>query len=165
MSGGGVRIGWVTAADTPALLPLLRALHLHDVAGAAPLDDGVLAAHAARLLDPATPHRLAIAWADDGRALGLAAVGRFVSVSDPRPKTALQMELKELFVLAEARGQGVGERLMAWVEGEARAAGVARIDWHVKRDNVRGIAFYERLGGRIVEDRLSMRKMLGPRSG
>lgn len=162
MSSVGVRIAWATAADAAALVPLLRALHLHDVAGASSPDEAMLAAHAARLLEPATPHRLAIAWADDGRPVGLAAVGRLLSISDPRPDHAGQMELKELFVLAEARGEGVGEQLMAWVEGEARAAGIARIDWHVKRDNQRGIAFYERLGGHIVEGRLSMRKSLRP---
>jgi GNAT superfamily N-acetyltransferase len=160
VSSGDVRIAWATEADAAALVPLLRALHLHDVAGAAPPDDAMLAAHAARLINPATPHRLAIAWSHAGRAVGLAAAGLFVSVSDPRPDHAGQMELKELFVLADVRGQGVGEQLMAWVEVQARAAGVARIDWHVKRDNQRGIAFYERLGGRIVEDRLSMRKSL-----
>ena len=49
---------------------------------------------------------------------------------------------------------------MHWLEAESRAAGVARIDWHVKESNTRGIAFYKRFGGTVVAGRLSMRKTL-----
>lgn len=73
------------------------------------------------------------------------------------------MDLKELFVMPDARGQGVGEALMAWIEAQAEAANACRIDWHVRRDNLKGIAFYQRLGGAIVEGRSSMRKPLGTR--
>lgn len=155
-----MRISWAKQDDAAALVPLLSALHLNDVAGASMPEPDVVLSHAQLLIDPATPHRLALAWDHQGMAIALAAVGRFVSVSDLRPKNALQFELKELFVLPEARGQKVGATLFEWIVNQAEAEGVCRIDWHVRRQNQRGIEFYERLGGHTVEDRLSMRRWI-----
>jgi GNAT superfamily N-acetyltransferase len=153
-----MKIAWATANDAEAITPLLAALHLHDTAEVQLPGAEALLRHARLLTDSSTPHRLAIAWNDDGSAIGLAAVGRFVSVSDLRPQNVLQFELKELFVLPQARGRGTGAALLAWIEQLAREEGVCRIDWHVKRHNGRGIEFYRRFGGSIMEDRLSMRK-------
>jgi len=155
-----MRIAWATPDDAAALVPLLCALHVHEVAGARVPEPDAALSHAQLLTDPATPHRLAIAWDQQGVAIALAAVGRFVSVSDLRPEKALQFELKELFVLPEARRKKIGGKLLAWVVNQAEAEGVCRIDWHVKRHNQRGIEFYQRLGAHIVEDRLSMRKWI-----
>lgn len=157
---GIMRLGWAGAGDIPTLVPLLRALTAHDIPQAPIPSDVELQAHAAALLDPTTPHRVALAWDGQQNAIGLAAVAVFTSVSDPRPDHRYQMELKELFVLAEYRAAGVGSALLAWIEAEARARGCCRIDWHVKRDNARGIAFYENAGATIVPERLSMRKHL-----
>jgi GNAT superfamily N-acetyltransferase len=155
-------IAWAKQDDAPLLVPLLSALYQHDVPDApAPSRDSIVA-HVVELLVPTTPHRLAIAWAPDGQAVGLAAVAAFVSISDPRPERRRQMELKELFVCEDCRSAKIGSDLMAWVEAEARAAGACRIDWHVKQDNTRGIAFYRRHGAGIVDNRLSMRKLLLP---
>ena len=155
------RISWAAPDDAARLRPLFRSLYAHDVPDAPEPTEASLEAHLERLLHPQSPHRLVIAWAADGSAVGLAAVAAFVSVSDPRPEKWSQMELKELYVLPEARASGIGAALMRWVEAEARAQGVCRIDWHVKCDNRRGIAFYERMGAKTVENRLSMRKTLG----
>jgi ribosomal protein S18 acetylase RimI-like enzyme len=155
-----VSIRWAAADDTTALIPLLAALYAHEAPTVPAPPDEIMLAHAAQLLNAATPHRLAIAWASDGTAVGLAAAAIFVSVSDPRPTHRKQMELKELFVLPEYRQLNVGSALMAWVENEARAAGAYRIDWHVKRDNRRAIAFYQRHGANVVESRASMRMQL-----
>jgi len=46
---------------------------------------------------------------------------------------------------------------MAWVAKYALDHGCHRIDWPAKASNVRGISFYEALGARQVEDRLSFR--------
>ena len=115
-------IAWAAPEHAEALVPLLRALHRHDVPEAPEPSREALRAHAARLLDPATPHRLAIAWDEGGTAVGLAALAFVVSISDPRPDHSDQTDLKELFVMPEARGQGIGEALMAWIEAEAEAA-------------------------------------------
>jgi len=95
-------------------------------------------------------------------ALGLAAVARLTSIADPRDTQRYQMELKELFVLKAHRGAGLGHHLMQWVETQARDQQAYRMDWHVKEDNRRGIAFYQGFGGAIVTNRLSMRKRLTP---
>jgi GNAT superfamily N-acetyltransferase len=161
LSGAGsFHIAWARQDDAGLLAPLLMSVYEHDLPEAPAPTPEVAARHVSRLLEPDTPHKLAIAWSQDVQAVGLAAVARFVSVSDPRPDRWTQMELKELFVLQEYRSAGVGQLLMDWVESAARAMGACRIDWHVKKDNLRGIAFYERLGAAVVENRLSMRKTL-----
>jgi GNAT superfamily N-acetyltransferase len=138
----------------------MRALYAHDVPDALRPDDATVLDHLDLLLDQSTPHRLAVAWIEPRKPVGLAAVAHFVSVSDPRSARWRQMELKELFVLQDHRSAGIGKALMAWVEREARAAGACRVDWHVKRENLRGIRFYQRLGAAVVSGRLSMRKLL-----
>ncbi|MEM1265774.1 MAG: GNAT family N-acetyltransferase [Pseudomonadota bacterium] len=155
-----LHIRWAKPLDADALNPLLRALYRHDVPEAPAPTDETVAAHVARLVHAYTPHRLAVAWDNGGTAVGLAAVGTFVSVSDPRPERWTHQELKEIFVLPERRGIGIGTALMSWIERQARRQGVCRLDWHVKRDNLRSIAFYERLGARIVDGRMSVRKEL-----
>ncbi len=156
------RIDWAEREEIDQLVPLLTALYVHEAPSRIPVTTADAKRHAERLLAPETPHRLAIAWSDDSKAIGLAAAAQFVSISNPQPEVQVQMELKELFVLPAYRSHGVGDALIHWLEAEARAAGVCRIDWHVKESNTRGIAFYERFGGRVVSDRLSMRKTLQP---
>lgn len=151
-------IRWAQIADGPRLVPLLRALYAHDMPDTPAPKDDVVNAHIGQLLDPDTPHRLAIAWDEEGTAIALAAAAVFTSVSDPRPKFWKQMELKELFVLPDHRSGGVGVALLNWVEARARKHNVCRMDWHVKADNDRGIAFYERWGGEILTHRKNMRK-------
>ena len=139
---------------------MMLELYAHDVPEAAVPSRETVRKHLDLLLDCETPHRLAIAWGADRQPRGLAAVALFVSVSDPRPDRWRQMELKELFVMPDHRDAGIGVALVAWIEAQAQAKGVCRIDWHVKSDNHRGIAFYERFGGQIIINRLSMRKPL-----
>lgn len=155
-----VCISWAVAGDADAIVPLLMELYRHEAPGSFLFEERIALDHATLLLDPETPHNLAVAWGPDGRALGLAAAGLFISISDPRPAQRTQMELKELFVLPDLRGAGIGQALMAWIEEEAIRAGACRIDWHVKGDNHRGIAFYRRQGAKMVGNRRSMRKRL-----
>jgi GNAT superfamily N-acetyltransferase len=117
------RIAWAKAGDAISLVPLLIALYKHDTPEAPEPTCEVVERHVARLLEPETPHRLAVLWSDDDRAIGLAAVARFLSVSDPRPQRWTQIELKELFVLPDWRSAGFGRALMSWIEMEARATG------------------------------------------
>lgn len=154
------KISWARLGDAEAIVPLLIELYRHELSGAVMAENIVARDHATLLLDPAATHKLAIAWGKDGRALGLAAAGIFTSISDPRPSSRTQMELKELFVLPQMRGAGIGRALMAWIEAKAILAGASRIDWHVKSDNHRGIAFYRRQGASMVDNRASMRKRL-----
>ncbi len=66
----------------------------------------------------------------------------------PVPHAERSWEIKRLGVLREARGLGLGERLAAAVEGAARAAGVARLQRGVRRDQPRLLDFWRTLGFR-----------------
>lgn len=46
--------------------------------------------------------------------------------------------------------QGLGRRLLEWLERPARVAGLARIVLEVRADNIDARAFYERLGYRTL---------------
>ena len=55
----------------------------------------------------------------------------------------------DLFAVDRAwQGQGLGRRLLEWLERPARVAGLARILLEVRADNAGARAFYERLGYR-----------------
>ena len=46
---------------------------------------------------------------------------------------------------------------MSWVARHALENGCSRMDWPVQASNVRGISFYESIGGEPVVERLSYR--------
>jgi len=54
--------------------------------------------------------------------------------------------LEDLFVRPEARGRGIGRRLLVWLAQEALARGCARLDWAVLDWNTPSIGFYHNLG-------------------
>ena len=147
-------------SDIVAMEPVFQALYAHETPNATMPDAATCARHIRRLLYEQTPYDLIIAWGTAGRALGLAAIASVTSISDPRPDHWTQIDLKELFVLPEARGQKIGQALTKWVQSYAEQQGACRIDWHVKSDNADGIRFYERFGAKILKGRLSMRKTL-----
>lgn len=109
------------------------------------------------LLSPDSPHQLVVAARPDNAVIGLAAITLVFSLVEPEPERRKHCQVKELFVSSSERGKGVGRALMKWVASFAVANGCNRIDWPVKAANRRGIAFYEALGARLVEDRLSYR--------
>lgn len=55
------------------------------------------------------------------------------------------------------RSNGIGHALMSWVARHAMENGCQRIDWPVKAENAKGIAFYKSIGAEQVVDRLSFR--------
>lgn len=78
----------------------------------------------------------------------------------------------DLFAVDRAwQGQGLGRRLLEWLERPARVAGLARILLEVRADNAGARAFYERLGYRRLallpgyyqgrEDALRLERSLG----
>lgn len=56
------------------------------------------------------------------------------------------MFLEDLFVSAQCRGSGLGERMLREVARIAAARGFERIDFHVLEWNRSAIGFYEKLG-------------------
>ena len=159
---GGVHIDLAEGPGS-SLADLLCELNAHYAdAGVATAPREAVHAHLRdHLLAPGSPVRLLVASDGAGTALGFAAIVLMHSLVDPSPEHRRQCLLKELFVSANARGQGIGRQLVAWVAGDAAEQGCGRMDWNVKDSNHAGIAFYESLGAVRVADRLSYRLTRG----
>ncbi|MEV6350373.1 GNAT family N-acetyltransferase [Actinoplanes sp. NPDC051851] len=61
-------------------------------------------------------------------------------------------ELKRMFTLAEARGQGVARRMLATIEESARAAGCNRVILETGDRQPEAIALYESAGYTRIDD-------------
>ena len=85
---------------------------------------------------------------EDGAAIGFAFY--FFSYSTWRGRRRLFLE--DLFVVPEKRGQGVGRALMQELAREALAAGCASFVWQVLDWNAPSIAFYEKLGAKVMRE-------------
>ena len=60
--------------------------------------------------------------------------------------------LEDLFVRPEARGRGLGKRLLAWLARTALERGCARLDWAVLDWNEPSIGFYLGLGAQRLDE-------------
>jgi ribosomal protein S18 acetylase RimI-like enzyme len=54
--------------------------------------------------------------------------------------------LEDLYVAPEARGAGVGRRLIEHLVEEGRQRGWARVYWHTREDNADARRLYDRFG-------------------
>lgn len=109
------------------------------------------------LLGAKSSLKLLVATSSARNVAGFAAISFVYSLVEPYPTRNHQCMMKELYVRSAYRGQNIGHLLMAAVAREAVSNNCGRIDWPVKSSNLRGISFYEGLGARLVEDRLSYR--------
>lgn len=85
--------------------------------------------------------RLLVAWRAD-EAMGCVAL---------RPHGTRDCELKRLYVRPAARGEGLGERLVRHVIGEARAIGYRRLCLDTLPEMAHAQRLYERLGFLPIE--------------
>jgi GNAT superfamily N-acetyltransferase len=137
-----LQIRLMQAEDTHAVASLICALETHyNGVGNAPSVESARAM-VERSVREREGTRYAIAWIG-GRPVGLACF----AVLRPGRDLAGLVFLKELFVEDFARGQAVGEALMAWLAAHARAQGIGRIDLTTDAGNRGARSFYERLGG------------------
>ena len=87
-----------------------------------------------------------VALAFDGsRPVGIA----FFVLIHPGRRLGGVLFVKDLFVVGEARGLGIGERLMQFLARLARDKGVNRIDLTAEPLNAGSQRFYERLGMKV----------------
>lgn len=96
-----------------------------------------------RLLDPEEPMGAALAW-DGQRAVGLVHHIRHRScwtIGD-------YVYLQDLYVSPEARGTGVGRKLIEYVYEFARAAGCPRVHWLTHETNTGAMLLYDRIAER-----------------
>ncbi len=81
----------------------------------------------------------------------------FASFAVLYPGIALRglLFLKDVFVVAERRSQGIGEGIMRFLAEFCAGQGIGRIDWVVK--TARSQRFYERLGATLQTRKRPMR--------
>ena len=60
--------------------------------------------------------------------------------------------LEDLYVRPEARGHGVGRRLLTWLAATAVSRGCGRLEWAVLDWNEPSIRFYRKLGAVALDD-------------
>lgn len=150
-------VGLVSEKQHESLVELLCEVHAYYNNGSVISQDMVREHLFENLLSEKSPHHLIVATNDDGKVVGLAAITLVYSLVDFAVDQRKHCQLKELFVSSSARSQGVGKSLMSWMARFAYDKGCRRIDWPVRTWNERGISFYERLGAKRVEDRISYR--------
>lgn len=136
-----------TPADLPAVDALFRASFAATFGHLYRAEDYALfmakftpAAWAAELARP----DLSIRLAEEGDAL----VG-YAKISDvtlPVMPIDRALELRQLYLAEAAKGRGVADALMHWVEGEAGARGAGEVFLSVWGGNDRARAFYARHG-------------------
>lgn len=62
------------------------------------------------------------------------------------------IHLEDLFVKPEARGKGVGQKMLAYLAAIAKSRKCGRFEWSVLDWNESAIGFYERLGAKAMDE-------------
>ncbi len=106
-----------------------------------PSENAILASVERLLEDPATEFLLG-AHGEDAPPAGVCQLRFRWSVWTAAPDCWLE----DLYVRADARGQGVGEALVAAALERARARGSRRIELDTSESNAGALALYERMG-------------------
>lgn len=83
----------------------------------------------------------ALAWLD-GKAVGLIDCFAGFSTFAARPL----LNIHDIVVHADVRGQGIGQALLNWAEERARQLGCCKLTLEVLSNNTRAMSAYERAG-------------------
>lgn len=135
-----IEIKAVEAADFDEWLPLWRAYQrFYEIE----IPDAVSRGTWGRFLDPAEPMHAALAFAG-GRAVGLVHTVHHRSTWTRADYCYLQ----DLFVSDEARGGGIGRKLIEHVYADARRRGMARVHWLTHETNGQARRLYDGLADR-----------------
>ena len=145
-----VDVKLATPADGEALVDLFHAMDVHYWGAAAP-SRAAMARHIEGLL-PFRSCEIAVARQDD-RPVGLATF----AVLYPAPGLGGQLFMKDLFTIAQVRGQGIGRMIMRFLARLAVERGCVRFDWTAETDNPDALGFYDRLGARRVTEKVYYR--------
>lgn len=135
-----VEIRPVSAADQTHWLALWQAyLRFYETELAQEVADSTWK----RLLDPAEPTNAALAWEND-RAVGM------VNFIYHRSNWSIENAcyLQDLYVTEQARGLGVGRKLIEHVYATAAANGCNKVHWLTHETNATAIQLYERIAER-----------------
>lgn len=142
---GAITIRRAGAEEMPLVLSFIRELAVYEH-----LEHEVVATTAdlqAGLLGPKAYAEVVFACVD-GQPLGFALFFHNFSTFLGKPG----IYLEDLFVRPEARGRGLGKRLLAWLARTALERGCARLDWAVLDWNEPSIGFYLGLGAQRQDE-------------
>lgn len=131
--------------EVPLILQFIR-----DLARYEHLEDQVVATEEslrAGLFGP-RPHAEVLFALLDEKPVGFALFFHNFSTFLGRPG----IYLEDLYVQPQARGHGVGRRLLAWLAGAALDRGCGRLEWAVLDWNEPSIGFYRNLGAVSMDD-------------
>ena len=145
MSAGAITIRPAAAHEMGLVLDFIRALAVYEH-----LEHEVVATEAdlAAALGGPRPYAEVVFACIDGVPLGFALFFHNFSTFLGKPG----IYLEDLFVRPEARGRGLGKRLLAWLARTALERGCARLDWAVLDWNEPSIGFYLGLGAQRLDE-------------
>ena len=154
MSTGTISIRRAAAHEMGLVLEFIRELAVYEH-----LEHEVIATEAdlARALGGPRPYAEVVFACVDGLPLGFALFFHNFSTFLGKPG----IYLEDLFVRPEARGRGLGKRLLAWLARTALERGCARLDWAVLDWNEPSIGFYLGLGAQRLDEWTTFR-LTGP---
>ena len=155
-----MQVNLVSPNQYESLVDLLCELHTYYNNGSDVSKDLVKKHLLNNLMSEESPTEIVVVENSSGKVIGLAAISFVYSIVEYEKSKSMQCQLKELYVSNTERNNGVGYELMSWVVKYAEEKGCCRIDWPVKLANLRGQNFYQKFGGKPVEDRLSYRLSL-----
>jgi GNAT superfamily N-acetyltransferase len=140
-----ITIRAAVAAEAPLVLALIRELAVYER-----LEHQVVAtvADIEAALFGERPYAEVVFACLDGVPLGFALFFHNFSTFLGKPG----IYLEDLFVRPEARGLGLGRRLLAWLARTTLERGGARLDWAVLDWNEPSIGFYRSLGAVPLDD-------------
>src|SRR5688500_9727321 len=148
-----VTIRSATPADAPTILRFVKELATYERE-----PDAVKATEAdfQRVLFGPRPYAEAVIAEGDGAPLGFALFFHNFSTWQGKPGVYLE----DLYVTPEARGKGVGKRLLAHLAKIAIERDCARLEWSVLDWNEPAISFYRSLGA-VPMDEWTVNRMTG----
>ena len=134
-----ITISRVGVTDLPVLMPLMRAYC--DFYEVDPRDDRLVALSRALIDDPGEGVQL-LARDADGQAVGFATVyWTWQTLSAARVGV-----MNDLYTVPEARGTGVGRRLIEHCRGLCRKRGAQQLVWETAPDNHTAQRLYDSTG-------------------
>jgi GNAT superfamily N-acetyltransferase len=142
---GEITIRPATRSDLPRVLAFIRELAVYEH-----LEHEVVASETevgAALFGPLPAAEVVFACLD-GTPVGFALF--FHNFSTFLGRAGIYLE--DLYVQPEARGLGIGKRLLAWLARTALERGCARLDWAVLDWNEPSIGFYRNLGAVALDE-------------
>ncbi len=155
MSGAArtISVRPATRSDLPQVLAFIRELAVYER-----LEDQVIATEAdlAAALFGARPYAEVVLGCLGETPVGFALFFHNFSTFLGKPG----IYLEDLFVRPEARGLGVGRRLLAWLARTTLERGCARLDWAVLDWNEPSIGFYRGLGA-VAQDEWTTFRLTG----